>query len=95
MATPKFTLSLDVQVGIYDNCEYIARVYSDKIIVVSPYIKWVGNTGGYAERKEAIRTPALIAAVLADLDDDCEDSAWAKIGCALGDGYLSLSDEAY
>lgn len=94
MATPKFTISRDVQVGIYENCEYIARVYADKIIVISPYVKWVGNSGGYAERKEAIRTPAVVVAVLADLADDCEDSAWAKIGRALNDEYLSCADFA-
>lgn len=92
MANPKFTISRDVSVGIYDSCEYVARVYVDKIIVVSPYVKWVGNSGGYAERKEAIRAPATIAAVLTDLADDCEDSAWAKIGRALGDEYLSNAD---
>lgn len=92
MANPKFTISRDVSVGIFDNCEYVARIYADKIIVVSPYVKWVGNSGGYAERKEAIRTPAVITAVLADMDDDCETSAWAKIGRALGDDYLANAD---
>lgn len=92
MANPKHTITCDVSVGIYDNCEYTARVYADKIIVVSPYVKWVGNSGGYAERKEAIRVPTVIAAVLADLADDCEDSAWAKIGRSLGDEYLSNAD---
>jgi hypothetical protein len=94
MANPKYTITRDVSVGIYDNCEYIARVYADKIIVVSPYIKWVGNTGGYAESKQAIRDTAVVVAVLADLADDCEDSAWAKIGRALGDEYLSFADFA-
>lgn len=92
MANPKYTITRDVSVGIYNNCEYIARVYADKIIVVSPYVKWVGNSGGYAERKEAIRTPAVVAAVLADLADDCEDSAFAKIGRAIGDEYLVNAD---
>ena len=87
-----YTITRDITVGIYENCEYIARVYADKIIVVSPYVKWVGNSGGYAERKEAIRDPVVIAKVLADLADDCEDSAWAKIGRALGDEYLSCAD---
>lgn len=92
MANPKFTISQDCKVGIYDNCAYTARVYSDKIIVVSPYVKWIGSTGGYAERKVAIRTPATVAAVLADIADDCADSAWGKIGRALNDEYLSNSD---
>ena len=84
-----YTITKDVQVGIYERCDYIARVYKDKIIVVTPYVKWVGNTGGYAERKEAIRDQKAIDAVLADLADDCEASAWAKIGRALGDEYLA------
>lgn len=83
------TITKDVSVGIYDNCEYIARIYSDKIIVVSPYVKWVGNSGGYAERKEAIRDQKVIDAVLADMADDCADSAWSKIGRYLDDEYLA------
>jgi hypothetical protein len=86
------TLTKDVQVGIYEGCEYIARIYKDKIIVTTPYVKWVGNTGGYAERKEAIRDQKVVEAILADMADDCHDSAWAKIGRALGDEYLTNSD---
>lgn len=89
MANPKHTTTRSVSVGIYDNCNYVARVYADKIIVVSPYIKWVGNSGGYAECKNAIRDHAVIASVLADLADDCEDSAWSKIGRSIDDEYLS------
>ena len=92
MATPKHILTKDVKVGIYENCEYVARVYADKIILVSPYVKWVGNSGGYAESKIAIRDQAIIAKVLADIADDAEDSAWAKIGCAVSDDYLASAD---
>ena len=88
MANPKFTITQNVSVGIYDNCEYVARIYADKIVFLSPYIKWIGNTGGYLERKEAIRVPAVVTAILADMADNCENSAWAKIGRALGDDYL-------
>ncbi len=91
MSKPLFTICKDVSVGIYDNCEYIARIYKNKIIVVSPYVKWVGNTGGYAEAKNAIREPKIIEGVLQDLTDDCEDSAWGKIGSALDDDYLAQS----
>jgi hypothetical protein len=87
-----YTITKDTKVGIYDNCEYVARVYADKIIVISPYVKWVGNTGGYAEAKEAIRDQKIVAAVLKDLSDDCEDSAWTKIGRALNDDYLAGAD---
>ena len=86
-----YTITRDVQVGIYES-EFEARIYKDKIIVVSPYVKWIGNTGGYAERKEAIRDQEVINAVLADMADDCEDSAWAKIGGALGNDYLAYAD---
>lgn len=89
MSKPLFTICKDVSVGIYDNCEIVARIYKDKIIVVSPYVKWVGNSGGYAEAKNAIRDLKIIEAVLHDLTDDCEDSAWSKIGVALDDAYLS------
>jgi hypothetical protein len=91
MAKPISTITKDVSVGIYDNCEYVARIYSDKIILVSPYVKWVGNTGGYAEAKIAIREQSIIDSVIADLADDCEDSAWAKIGHAISDEYLSAA----
>lgn len=89
MSKPKHTITRAVSVGIYDNCEYTARIYADKIIIVSPYVKWVGNSGGYADSKQAIRTPAIVAAVLADLVDGCEDDAWVKIGRALDDEYLA------
>ena len=89
------TITFDCQVGIYDNCEYTARVYTDKIIVVCPYIKWIGNSGGYAERKIAIRNLSTVAAVTQDLADDCESSAWGRIGRAIDDGMLSQADYGY
>jgi len=91
MAKPIHTITKDISVGIYDNCQYVARVYADKIIVVSPTVKWIGNTGGYHEIKESIRDQARVDAVLAELADDCEDSAWQKIGFGLGDEYLQNS----
>ena len=82
-------ITKDCKVGIYDNCEYVARIYADRIVVTSPYIRWAGNTGGYAERKERITDPATLAAVRADLADDAEDSAWGAIGRALDDEWLA------
>ena len=32
MATPLHKITKPVSVGIYDNCQYVARVYSDKVI---------------------------------------------------------------
>jgi hypothetical protein len=89
MAKPIHTVTKDVAVGIWDNSEYVARVYADKIIVVSPYVKWVGNNGGYAEKKNAIRDVAEIAKCLVALADDCEDDFWQIIGNYLQDGFLS------
>lgn len=90
MTTPKHTITKDVQVGIYDS-EYVARIYNDKIIVVSPYVKWVGNTGGYAESKQSIRDQATVDKIIKELDDDCEDSAWELIGQAIGNDWLSMA----
>ena len=92
MARPKHTITKDAKVGIYENCYFVARVYAEKIILVSPYVKWEGNTGGYAARKVAIRDQAVVARVLLDIADDAEDSAWAKIGRAVGDYYLAAAD---
>ena len=92
MARPKHTIVKKVKVGIYDNCEYVARIYADKIILVSPYVKWTGNTGGYAESKVAIRDQAVVARVILDIADDATDSAWAQIGRAVGDYYLADAD---
>lgn len=85
---PMHKMIKDVQVGIYDS-EYVARIYKDKIILTIPYVKWEGNTGGYAESKESIRDPKIVNRVLSELNDDCEDSAWEIIGNYLQDPYLA------
>lgn len=92
MATPLYTCVKDAKVGIYDNCAYVARIYRDKIIVRSPYIKWVGNSGGLDYRREVIRNQKVIDRALADMADGCEDSALAVIGQYLLDDYLACSD---
>jgi len=81
-------ITKDVKVGIWENSAYIANVYADKIILTIPYVKWIGNSGNYAERKLALRDIAIIAKVLADLADGAEDSAWEKIGRAAQDDRL-------
>lgn len=80
-------ISREVKVGIYDS-EYVARVYTDKITLVAPYVRWMGNTGGYAERKLSIRDQTVVIAVRKELDDACVDSAWDLIGRATGEDYL-------
>jgi hypothetical protein len=83
----QYTIQRPVKVGIYD-AEYTARVYAGKIITVSPYVRWRGNTGGYAERREAIHDQTVVDAVLADLHDGAEHTAWQTIGAYLGDDWL-------
>lgn len=90
MAKPIYTISKDVQVGIYDS-EYVARIYNDKVIVTIPYVKWVGNTGGYAESKQSIRDQKVVDKIINELSDDCEDTAWGIIGDYLQDTYLAAS----
>ena len=74
-----YTITADVSVGIYENCVETARIYADKIVCVRPYIKWAGNTGGYAEKREVIRVKSVVDKVIAAMDDGCEDSAWSEI----------------
>ncbi len=87
MAKPDYTLGKDCKVGIF-NAEYVARVYSDKIIVTTPYVKWVDNSGSYAEKKESIRDQALVDEVRREIEDGAETTAWQVIGRHLGDEYL-------
>lgn len=66
------TISRDTQVGIYDNCEDIVRVYEDRTIAHMAGVKWVGNTGGYHEYKYRIdgRLHDKIVAAAADGADE-------------------------
>ena len=92
MARPKHTITKNVKVGIYDNCACVARIYSDKIILVAPYVRWIDNTGVLWDSKVAIRDHAVVNRVLLDIADDATDAAWAKIGRAVGDYYLADAD---
>jgi hypothetical protein len=87
MNKPLHTLSFDCKVGIWETA-YVARIYTDKIIIESPGIKWVNNSGSLTTSKNAIRDKSIIDQVLADIADDCESSAWEKIGAYLDDYYL-------
>ena len=87
----KKTITKNAQVGIYENCAYVARIYADKIVVITPHVKWVGNTGGYAERKDTIRDANTIARVCAAIYADNFEAAWAIIGYRLDDKYLQCA----
>lgn len=86
MASPKHIISKPTDIF---NQEYIARIYSDKIIISCPTIRWIGNSGSYHEARKSIRDQKIIDSVRAEMADDCEDSAWAAIGRALQDPYLA------
>lgn len=73
-----YKISERVQVGIYDSYN-TADIYSDKIVVVMPCVKWVGNTGGYDEDKRSIRNAKLVQKITKELDDGCENTAWSMI----------------
>ena len=67
----------------FANKEHVARIYADKILVSSPYVRWFSQHHKIDCRKSAIRNQKVIDAVLADIADGCEDSAWDRIFLAM------------
>ncbi len=63
----------DIKVGIYDS-EWSVRLYEDRALVVMPIVKWVGNSGGYAEIKSRI-TGRDLAKLLDIAKREIEDDA--------------------
>ena len=89
------TITLDCQVGIYERCHYVLRLYPSKIVITTPYVKWESNsTGGYAERKDRIMNPLLVAKIRVFMKNGQEHRAWAAIGEYLNDPYLRNAIEA-
>jgi hypothetical protein len=80
------TISNEISVGIYDHCQQIARIYHDRTVATLPYVKWVGNTGGYAERKIRI-TGAAHEEILLAAEDGATDTAWEVINAVADGGY--------
>ena len=69
-----------INVGIYDNCEWTIRLYEDRAIVRMPGVKWVGNTGGYhlyRTRETGRKLAGLLALAAQEKADetDCTDRA--------------------
>lgn len=85
---PLYTITMDVTVGIWDTAEYIARIYADKVIVESPGVRWVNNSGSLHISKTAIRELKTVGSINQAMADDCESDAWELIGCAIDDQYL-------
>ena len=76
---PKYTFEKEVKVGIWENCTMTARVYEDKVIVIEPYVRWMGNSGSLSEAKKSIRNIDTVKRINQELADDCEDTAWEII----------------
>ncbi len=86
-------ITKDCKVGIYDNCAYIARIYPDRIVATVPFVRWIGNTGGYAENTYRITNPQVLTSVRDALADGAEESAWIAIGRELDDQYLAAGTQ--
>ncbi len=64
----------DLQVGIYDSI-LIVRLYADRAVARVPHVRWVGSTGGYAERYVRIDgadLAALLRIAQQEIDDDAD-----------------------
>lgn len=60
-----------VKVGIYDS-EWTVKLYADRAVLRAPYVKWVGNSGGYAEATHRI-TGRQLTSLLAIAKEQVED----------------------
>lgn len=89
----EYTLRKDAKVGIYDNCEYVARLYKDRIVLTIPYVKWEGSTGGYAERKERITDLKTVREATQAAAYRQDERAWSIIGNYIQDAYLAQSND--
>lgn len=85
----EYTLRKAVKVGIYDNCEYAARIYKDRIVVTIPYVKWEGNNGCRAERKERITDLKTVREATQAAAYRQDERAWSIIGNYIQDAYLT------
>lgn len=83
MCARHFKTVCNISVGIWNNEEMIARIYSDKIIVENPYIKWINNSGNLGISKNSIRNQKIIDRILIEMKDGCEDKAWDLIERAI------------
>ena len=71
-----------LQVGIYENCNQVIRLYEDRVCIRSPYVKWIGNTGGYAEAHYRVTDPRVVQELKelaqAEIDDDADYTEQAR-----------------
>jgi hypothetical protein len=83
-------ITKDAKLGIFSG-QYVANIYKDKIVVVTPYVTWIGDAGRYAEHKDTIRDQSVVSDVLADLADGREADAWRRICNHLADEWMAYS----
>lgn len=75
------------RVGIYKHCTYRATIFTDRIVVTSPYVRVTGNTGVYETRKGQITDPQVLASLRDVHTQAAEEITWGKICAALGEEY--------
>lgn len=66
--------SWDCSVGIWNNETESVRLYSDRAIHKSPYVKWVNNSGSLAETTERY-TGQLLEQLKAIAQQEVDDDA--------------------
>lgn len=78
--------TIDVKCGIYDT-EYTIRDYGSKIVVTSPYIKWVNNNGGLSFAKTTLTNHQSLALVRKMVENDETIAEVNTVG-----GFLTLDE---
>lgn len=56
--------------------KYTARIYRDKVVVIVPHVKWVAKI---IERRETIRDPELVTAIIKETACGDNQEAWRLI----------------
>ena len=64
------TNKIDVKCGIYET-EYTIRDYGKKIVVTSPYIKWVNNSGNLDFTKITYKSAVAMKHLREMVENDC------------------------
>lgn len=75
------TITRDTNVGIWDNCMDVARIYPDRTVATIAGVRWTGNTGSLHNYKHRIVGSAH-EAILAAMQDDADETAWEIIYAA-------------
>jgi hypothetical protein len=60
----------EIQVGIWERCNWSVRMYEGKAIVRMPYVKWVNNSGSLDFTKERIEPGYRLTKLLALVADE-------------------------